>query len=522
MKTTKRKEKKAKLTIRPALLEEASEIAELVNKVYPNMPDYSEEIISAQITHFPLGHFVAVYDDVICGYCASIRVSGEKALKKHTWREITGGGYGSTNDNNGEYLYGYEVCVDPERRKLRIGQRFYNERKKLCRFLRLKGIIFVGRLPRLKTKIKETGTAEKYLELAKNKVIRDPILSFQIRNGFEVIDLIENYLPADKESLGYGCHLIWKNPEYDETLRVDGKVITQTSTNYVPSVRVATIQYGQKRISSFKEFKQFVEYYIKTVSDYKCDFVLFPEFFSLQLLSIDNHDIAPHEAIKQITKYGPDLKTFYSELAIKYNINIIGGSHPIKKKDGTIQNISFIALRDGKNYEQAKIHPTPEEKYWWNITGGNKLNAIDTDCGRIGVLICYDSEFPELSRRLVDQGIKILFVPFLTDERQAYCRVRYCSQARAVENEIYVVLSGSVGNLPRVTNMDIHYSQSCILTPCDFPFSRDGIAQEATPNVEMLAMADLRIDTLTETRNSGTVQNLKSRRHDLYSVNWHG
>ena len=143
-----------------------------------------------------------------------------------------------------------------------------------------------------------------------------------------------------------------------------------------------------------------------------------------------------------------------------------------------------------------------------------------TDCGPIGVLICYDSEFPELPRHLVDQGAQILFVPFCTDERQSYLRVRYCCQARAVENQCYVVMSGNVGNLPNVENMDIQYAQSCILTPCDMPFARDGVAADTTPNVEMVAFADLRMEDLATARQSGTVQNLRDRRFDLYSVNW--
>ena len=179
-------------------------------------------------------------------------------------------------------------------------------------------------------------------------------------------------------------------------------------------------------------------------------------------------------------------------------------------------------LRDGSVHEQAKIHPTPNEAYWWNIEGGSELDVIHTDCGPIGVLVCYDSEFPELARHLTDQGAQILFVPFCTDERQGYLRVRYCSQARAVENQVYVVLSGNCGNLPNVANMDIQYAQSCILTPCDLPFARDGVAADTTPNTEMVAIADLRLDTLLTARNSGTVQNLRDRRHDLYQVRWKG
>ena len=187
-----------------------------------------------------------------------------------------------------------------------------------------------------------------------------------------------------------------------------------------------------------------------------------------------------------------------------------------------MQNIAYVFLRDGQVFQQPKIHPTPNEAYWWNIEGGDRLTAIQTDCGPIGVLICYDAEFPELARHLADQGVQILFVPFCTDERQSYLRVRYCCQARAVENQFYVVMSGNVGNLPRVANMDIQYAQSCVLTPCDFPFARDGIAADTTPNVETVAFADLRPETLRLARNSGTVKNLRDRRHDLYNVMWRG
>ncbi|MEN8664701.1 MAG: nitrilase-related carbon-nitrogen hydrolase, partial [Polycyclovorans sp.] len=154
--------------------------------------------------------------------------------------------------------------------------------------------------------------------------------------------------------------------------------------------------------------------------------------------------------------------------------------------------------------------------------GGDYVRAIQTDCGTIGVLVCYDSEFPELTRHLVDQGADILFVPYSTEERNGHLRVRYCAHARAVENQIYVITSGNTGNLPRVHNMDIHYAQSAIITPCDFPFGRDGIAADTTPNVEMIAFADLDLAALKTARAHGSVQNRKDRRHDLYAVQWRG
>src|SRR3546814_3207203 len=121
-------------------------------------------------------------------------------------------------------------------------------------------------------------------------------------------------------------------------------------------------------------------------------------------------------------------------MALRYNVNIVGGSHPTRTDDGDIQNVAYVCLRDGSVHEQEKIHPTPNEAYWWKIKGGDGLNVIQTDVGPIGVLICYDSEFPELARRLVDEGARIIFVPFCTDNRQGYMRVRYCAQARPEEH----------------------------------------------------------------------------------------
>ena len=99
-------------------------------------------------------------------------------------------------------------------------------------------------------------------------------------------------------------------------------------------------------------------------------------------------------------------------------------------------------------------------------------------------------------------------------------RLRYCAQARAVENQLYVVMAGVVGTVPDIEEIDINYAESCILTPCDFAFARDGVAAAAAPNTEMIAFADLQLENLIFGRNSGTVQNLKDRRFDLYRIEW--
>ncbi len=505
-----------------AVVTDIPSIRELVKKIYPDdkIGGYSEAMLRGQMANYPEGQMVALFDNKIVGYCAGFRISEKIAFRPHTWMEITGGGFASLHDPDGDYLYGMEVCVDPDNRGFRIGQRFYDERKRICEHQRLKGIVFAGRLPGYSRKNSRHpfSTPQEYLDLVAARKLRDPVLNFQMRNGFEPIGILENYDPQDVESRGYAVHMVWHNPAVTQAVAVKGG--EHRLQQVARTVRVATVQYQQRRVDSFDQFVQYVEYFVDVVADYRADFVVFPELFTLQLLSLEERKLTPMESIDALTDYTGRIKSVFNEMAVRYNINIIAGSHPAKQDNGDVINVSYVFLRDGSIHGQDKIHPTPNERYWWNIAGGDQVNTIMTDCGPIGILICYDSEFPELARHLVNQGAQILFVPFCTDERQSYLRVRYCCQARAVENQCYVVMSGNVGNLPGVENMDIQYAQSCVLTPCDFPFARDGIAADTTPNVETVAFADLHLDSLIAARNNGTVTNLKDRRFDLYSVDW--
>ncbi len=506
---------KARLLIRPLVPADLAGVAALSVRVYGS--GYSQDMVRGQLGHFPEGQFVAEYDGAIVGHCATFRIDEATAMAPHSWREITAGGYAARHDPHGDWLYGMEVCVDPEYRGLRIGRRLYDLRKKLCQSLQLKGIVFVGRLPGLKRKLRQHGSVEAYVAAVESAQVRDATLSFQLRNGFVAQGVMQDYLPSDADSMGHGVRLIWRNPKRAE----NAVVRLQQERGALPDkVRVATVQYQQRPIADFAAFARQVEYFVDIAADYRSDFVVFPELFTLQLLSVANEPLSPADSLRTLTQYTGQLRELLMRLAVSYNINIIGGSHPTYVEDGDIHNVCYVALRDGSLHTQEKLHPTPNERHWWKISGGERAAAILTDCGPIGVMICYDSEFPELARHLIDQGALLLFVPFCTDIRQGYLRVRYCCQARAVENQCYVITSGNVGNLPGVTNFDIQYAQSGIFTPCDFPFPPDGIAALCTENTEQVAFADLRLDTLVEFRANGTVLNLKDRRHDLYQTTW--
>ena len=510
---------KARLEVRQAKPKDVRAIADLVRRAYDDLPAYTQGEIRGQVNNYPEGCFIARLDGVIVGYCATMRLDERIALADLTWDEVSGNGFGSRHDPTGDWLYGYEMCVDPEVRGTRIGRRLYEERRALAERLDLTGIVFGGRMPGYakakRRKANRAESPEEYLQLVLDNRIHDPVLRFQLANGFEPQGVLKGYLPEDKRSRGHAVRMVWRNPYIDSESPPKHRV-----PRGVEAVRIATCQLQARAVSGFDEFMRHIEYFVDVASDYEADFICFPELFTLMLLSAEPKELSPLEAIERLSEFTPQIRDALSEMALAYNINIIGGSHPTRMEDGDIHNVAYVCLRDGSIHAQEKIHPTPNEAYWWNIKGGDSIDAIPTDCGPIGVLICYDSEFPELARRLVDEGARIIFVPFCTDSRQGYMRVRYCAQARAIENQCFTVLSGNVGNLPNVGNMDIQYAQSCILTPCDFPFARDGIAAEASENVETLTISDVNLADLSWARAEGTVQNLADRRFDLYRIEW--
>ena len=164
----------------------------------------------------------------------------------------------------------------------------------------------------------------------------------------------------------------------------------------------------------------------------------------------------------------------------------------------------------------------PGEREEYGIRPGQGLTVFDTGLGRVGILVCYDIEFPELARLMTLAGVEILFVPFSTDERKAYLRVRFTAQARAVENIIYCVLAGNVGNLPRVENWLINYGEAIVCTPSDFQFPPDAIVARADFNAETVAITDLDLDALDLAREMGSVRPLRDLRTDLYELTAHG
>ncbi|RYF17113.1 MAG: carbon-nitrogen hydrolase [Flavobacteriales bacterium] len=454
---------------------------------------WSKAKIQNLIDIFPQGQMCITVDEKVVACSLSIIVDYDIFGDNHTYEDITGKYTFSTHTASGNVLYGIEVFVHPEQRGLRLGRRLYEARKEVCELLNLESIIAGGRIPGYHEYANKL-SPRKYIDKVKSKEIYDPTLTFQISNDFHVRKILKNYLPGDLESKEYATLIEWNNIYYQDN-------VSARSAKLFPDIEA---------------FYEQVEFFVDAVSGYKSDFIMFPEFFNTPLLQPYNH-LPEMEAMRKLAEQTEEIVKKMQEYAVSYNVNIISGSMPIID-NGKLYNATYLCHRNGLTEDYRKIHITPNEQKYYGMVGGDKIGVFDTDCGKIGILICYDVEFPELSRIYADQGMQILFVPFLTDTQNGYTRVRRCAQARAIENECYVAIAGCVGNLPKVNNMDIQFAQSAVFTPSDFAFPTNAVKAETTPNTEMMLVVDVDLHLLDELHHFGTVKILKDRRKDLYEV----
>lgn len=180
----------------------------------PEMPPWSRTKFEDQLEVFPQGQIVAIMDDRLVGCASSLIVLWDDWHETHTWREITGSGTFQNHNPDGKTLYGAEVFVDPQVRGAGLGHALYQGRRKLCRAMNLKRIIACGRLPGYYRHAAEM-SAEDYAKRVVWGDFRDPVLGFQLYEGFHYCGVIEDYLPEDRESCGNASLIVWLNPSYD-------------------------------------------------------------------------------------------------------------------------------------------------------------------------------------------------------------------------------------------------------------------------------------------------------------------
>ncbi|MCM2129955.1 carbon-nitrogen hydrolase family protein [Larsenimonas rhizosphaerae] len=483
----------------------------LMDAVYNDIGGaWPRETIDKLISEFPDGQLAIKDGDRIIGVALTVLVDYDTFSNPHKYDDLIGTREVILHNKEGDALYGLDVLIDPAYRGYRLGRRLYEARKDLCRSMNLRAILAGGRIPNYYLHANDLSPTE-YLDKVSRKEIHDPILSFQLANDFLVKRLLRKYLPEDERSMGYATLLEWNNILFEPAERVLQSRKSQ--------VRVGAVQWQMREFASVEQVLQQVEFYVDAIADYQSDFAVLPELFNTPLMGLTDQTNQV-EAIQFLAGFTERFKTEISRMAVSYNINIVAGSMVEHGEDGRLYNVSYLCHRDGEIEKQAKLHITPQERRDWVVDGGDQLQVFETDAGRVGILICYDVEFPELPRLLAEQDMDILFVPFWTDTKNSYLRVRHCAQARAIENECYVVVCGSVGNVPSIENLDIQYAQSAVFSPSDFSFPHDAVLSETTPNTEMVMFSDLDLKRLKIVRSEGSVTNLKDRRKDLFDLRW--
>ena len=383
-----------KVQIRNLQIEDYDQLAQSFTRVYADGSDvfWTHGQIEKLINIFPEGQIVTVVDDKIVGCALSIIVDYDIVKNDHTYAQVTGQETFSTHNPKGNILYGIEVFIHPQYRGLRLARRMYEYRKELCEKLNLKAIMFGGRIPNYH-KYADHLRPKEYIDKVRQKEIYDPVLTFQLSNDFHVRKVMRNYLPNDEESKHYACLLQWDNIYYQPP--------TQDYVSPKTTVRVGLVQWQMRTYKTLDDLFEQVEFFVDAVSDYKSDFILFPEYFNAPLMARFNNE-GESEAIRGLAVYTGEIRERFVKLAISYNINIITGSMPLIKEDGRLYNVGFLCRRDGTYEMYEKIHVTPDEIKSWGLSGGRSIRTFDTDCAKIGVLICYDVEFPELSRIMAD------------------------------------------------------------------------------------------------------------------------
>lgn len=504
------------LKIRTSDLNDIPAIIELQNKVYSSAYAprdlFDSRIFEMQIKAFPEGQILAELNGEIVGYTSTLIVSlADNTFYTHG--EITGNGTYTTHDPQGDTLYGSDMAVDPDHRGQGIARKLYEERKKLLRRYHLRRMVAGGRIPGYRDYAGEY-TPEQYVEKVVKGEINDPTLTPQLKVGYEVTDIFMDY-SHDAASLNYATFLEFKNPNYNPSR---SRISQAPLRKPVRKARVCAAQYMMRPISTIDEFVRQIDFFVDTAEEYHSHYLLFPEFFTAQLFSVIAPELGDQEAMAKLGGFLDQYIEIFKERAKKTGIYIIAGSTPVITPKG-IKNTAHLFTPLGEVHEQDKLHVTPSERKYFNMIPGDGIKVFDTGIARIGIQICYDVEFPEVSRLMTFRGMEILFVPFSTELRKAYLRVRYSAQARAVENWLYTVLAGNVGNLPEVKSFLLNYGQAAVLTPSDHPFPNEAVMGQAEPNTETVVIADLDLSDLQRQREYGSVRPLRDRRLDIYEVN---
>lgn len=277
------------------------------------------------------------------------------------------------------------------------------------------------------------------------------------------------------------------------------------------SLRIAAAQYDIGFLQDWDTYSGKIHKWVEHAVRDNARLLLFPEYFSMELASL-----FPEEVYRSLSRQLDAIQglldgflALFEGLTRRHDVYVVAGSFPVRQADGSYRNRSFLFDRQGAQHFQDKLMMTRFESEQWLITAGNEIRVFDTDFGRVAINVCYDSEFPMIARRQVELGASLILVPSCTDTLAGYHRVRIGCQARALENQCYVVQSPTVGDAPWSEAVDVNQGAAAIYTPVDYGFPDDGILASGELNRSQWVYADIDLESIGRIRNTGQVFNYR-------------
>lgn len=270
-------------------------------------------------------------------------------------------------------------------------------------------------------------------------------------------------------------------------------------------MRVAAVSWEVRQIDNLNEFLGHIEDLVAYAVRQEAELVVLPESIDLERTSYikfkDSEDIPV-----QMAKDAPAVFEHVRQLSQTYNISLVGGCH-LREHEANIINSAVIAENGALSFQDKNVL-TQWELHEWKIDAGRGLVPFQN--GKAGCLVCYDSEFPDSGRALVENGAQLLCVPAFNETIRGFQRVRWSCHARSVELQVYVIHAALVGSLGREP-VPTTYGSSAVLCPSVLPMPESGILAETQLNLEGVAVAEIDLDALQVARNSDDVRNWNDR-----------
>ncbi|MFD0978202.1 carbon-nitrogen hydrolase family protein [Tropicimonas aquimaris] len=275
-------------------------------------------------------------------------------------------------------------------------------------------------------------------------------------------------------------------------------------------IRVAAAAYPVERLPDMDALATKLERWVAEAAGAGGELLVFPEYGGMDAALIGAPDvIGTAEACEAAARAAPALAELHADLARRYRVHILGGSLPTRA-EGRLVNRTTFHTPDGRMGWQDKQVLTPWEEQNTDLEPGDPLTTFDTEFGRIGVLICYDSEFPAQAEAL---AVDLLLIPSCTEALTGHSRVHIAARARALEGQRVTVLSQTVGPVPGCEIMDENTGAAGLFGPPDRPFPPSGIIAAGLLNRPGWVIGDVDPAAIAQTRASGGVALLRHWPH---------